>query len=173
MAERSSYSRVQCLMDETKPLTPAEREDLVAYLDNEADPAATERVQNLLDKNAAARREKDLLDESWRMLDALGRPAASPNFKERTTSMAAMAIYDERAKAKRWGFTIWLGAVVAGFLGGWLGMSLMPDRNRETLQLLPVLEHFDGLRAGGSVQFLKDVKAANVLPDVARPGGST
>lgn len=161
------------MVDETKPLTPTDREDLVAYLDNEADPTATERVQNLLDKNPAARREKDLLDESWRMLDMLGRPTASPNFKERTASLAATAAFDDRSQSQRWGFGIWLGAVAAGFLGGWFGMWLLPDRNRETLELLPVLERFDGLRAGGSVQFLKDVKEQKLLPETARSGGST
>ena len=67
-------------MGETKPLSPSDREDLVAYLDNEADPQATERVQNLLEQNPAARREKEIFEESWRLLDVLERPGAGPNF---------------------------------------------------------------------------------------------
>jgi Excinuclease ATPase subunit len=66
-------------MGDTKPLTPADREDLVAYLDNEADPVATERVQDLLEKNPAAREEKELFEESWRLLDVLNQLVAQGN----------------------------------------------------------------------------------------------
>jgi len=45
-------------MGDTKPLSPADREDLVAYLDNEADPQATERVQNLLENNPSLERRR-------------------------------------------------------------------------------------------------------------------
>jgi anti-sigma factor RsiW len=151
-------------MGETKPLSPTDREDLVAYLDNEADPQATERVQSLLERNAAARREKELLEESWRLLDVLDRPAASPSFRERTTSLAATSAYAEDRSSKRWGFQVWLGAVALGFLGGWVGMTLVPDRNREALQLLPVLERYDGLRAAGSLEFLREVQKEKLLP---------
>jgi hypothetical protein len=160
-------------MDETKPLTPTDREDLIAYLDNEADLQATARVQSLLEKNAAARQEKDLLEESWRMLDVLGRPAASPNFRERTTSLASTNAYTDDLKTKRWGFHIWLGAVAAGLLGGWFGMWLMPDRHRETLKLLPVLERFDGLRAAGTIDFLREVHQDKLLPVTTKSGGSS
>jgi len=151
-------------MGETKPLSPSDREDLVAYLDNEADPQATERVQNLLEQNPAARQEKDLLEESWRLLDILERPGAGPDFKERTTSLAATAAYADDQKSKRWGFHVWLGAVVLGFAGGWIGVSLVPDRHRETLKLLPVLERYDSLRAGRSIDFLRNVQKEKLLP---------
>lgn len=151
-------------MGETKPLSPADREDLIAYLDNEADPQATERVQNLLENNPAARTEKDLFEESWRLLDVLERPHAGPNFKERTASMAATAAYTDELSAKRWGFQVWLGAVALGFAVGWVGVAFVPDRHRETLRMLPVLEHFDGLRAGKSVEFLREVHKEKLLP---------
>src|SRR4051812_47771326 len=109
-------------MGETKPLSPTDRDDLVAYLDNEADPTATERVQELLDKNPTARREKELLEESWRLLDVLERRGASADFKERTTSLAATAAYTEERRGKRRGFGVWLGAVALGFAGGWVGV---------------------------------------------------
>jgi len=159
-------------MGDTKPLTPADREDLVAYLDNEADPVATERVQDLLEKNPAAREEKDLFEESWRLLDVLERPGASPNFRERTASLAATAAYTDDQAAKRWGFRVWLGAVALGFAGGWLGMALVPDRHRETLKLLPVLERYDGLRAGRSIEFLREVQKEHLLPPSVKSGGA-
>ena len=145
-------------MGETNSLSPSDRDDLVAYLDNEADPQATERVQNLLERNASARQEKELLEESWKLLDILERPGAGPNFKERTTSLAATAAYSEENNAKGWGFQVWLAVVTLGFTGGWLGVTLAPDRHRETLKVLPVLERYDSLRAGRSIDFLREVQ---------------
>jgi anti-sigma factor RsiW len=154
-------------MGETKPLSPSDREDLIAYLDNEADPQATERVQNLLEQNPAARQEKELLEESWRLLDILERPGAGPNFKERTTSLAATAAYSDEPQPRGWGFQVWLGVVALGFAGGWLGVALAPDRHRETLKLLPVLERYDSLRAGKSIEFLREVQKERLLPPIS------
>jgi hypothetical protein len=161
-------------MGETKPISPADREDLVAYLDNEADPLATERVQNLLEQNPAARTEKELLEESWKLLDVLERPHAGPNFKERTASMAATELYANIEKSKRWGFHVWLGAVALGFAVGWVGVAFVPDRNRETLRMLPVLERYDSLRAGQSIDFVREVQKAKLLPEATKrsSGGS-
>jgi hypothetical protein len=151
-------------MGESKPLSPSDREDLVAYLDNEADPQATERVQNLLEQNPAARHEKEVFEESWRLLDILERPGAGPDFKERTTSLAATAAFTDDQKSKRWGFHVWLGAVALGFAGGWIGVALVPDRNRETLKLLPVLERYDSLRAGRSIELVREVQKEQLVP---------
>ena len=86
---------------------------------------------------------------------------------------AATNAFTDDVKVKRWGFHIWLGAVAAGILGGWFGIWLMPDRNRETLRLLPVLERFDGLAGGGIDRFSAKIQKDKLLPDATKLGGSS
>jgi len=78
--------------------------------------------------------------------------------------MAATAAYTEERTARRWGFQVWLGAVALGFAVGWVGVAFVPDRHRETLRMLPVLERYDSLRAGKSVDFIREVHKDKRLP---------
>ena len=162
-------------MSETTPLTPGDREDLVSYLDEEADAAAEARVQTLLEKNPRARTEKQLFEQSWQLLDALARPSASDGFKERTASMAFLAApetvaasvpeaADSRSPSK-FGFAAisWAGAAILGAAAGFLAVSLVPDPNRQLLRDLPILQRLDQFRAAGNVTLLRDLKENKTL----------
>ena len=71
---------------EQQRLTPLERENLVAYLDGELDDAGNRALSTKLTSSLTARREVEVLEKTWELLDHLPRPKASDDFAEKTCS---------------------------------------------------------------------------------------
>ncbi len=68
---------------EQQRLTPAERSNLVAYLDGELNEAESRAIATKLTKSATARREIEGLEKTWELLELLPRPKASEDFTAR------------------------------------------------------------------------------------------
>lgn len=66
----------------------AATEELVAYLDGELDPKATEAFATRMGLDPRLRAEADALQRAWDILDVLPRPQPSSNFASRTLSQA-------------------------------------------------------------------------------------
>jgi anti-sigma factor RsiW len=77
-------------MPDPQPLTDADRAELVAYLDGELDAEGQQRVEARLSRDALARTEADALKRAWDLLDHLPRAAPSPDFTERTLTLATV-----------------------------------------------------------------------------------
>ena len=67
-------------------LTPDERADLVAYVDGELPENHARTIATKLTKSATARREVEMLQKTWEMLDYLPRPQVTEHFSEKTVS---------------------------------------------------------------------------------------
>ncbi len=67
-------------------LTPDERADLVAYVDGELPEGHARSIATKLTKSATARREVEMLQKTWEMLDLLPLPQATEHFSEKTIS---------------------------------------------------------------------------------------
>ena len=67
-------------------LTPDERADLVAYVDGELPEVHARSIATKLTKSATARREVEMLQKTWEMLDLLPLPPATERFSEKTVS---------------------------------------------------------------------------------------
>ena len=67
-------------------LTPDERADLVAYVDGELPEGHAQTIATKLTKSATARREVDMLQKTWEMLDYLALPQVTEHFSEKTVS---------------------------------------------------------------------------------------
>jgi anti-sigma factor RsiW len=67
-------------------LTPDERADLVAYVDGELPEGHARIISTKLTKSATARREVEMLQKTWEMLDYLPRPQVTEHFSEKTVS---------------------------------------------------------------------------------------
>lgn len=63
-------------------------EELVAYLDGELDPKATEAMATKLSLDAKLRAEADSLQRAWDILDVLPKPTPSVSFTTKTISQA-------------------------------------------------------------------------------------
>jgi hypothetical protein len=73
-------------MPDPQPLTDADRDELVAYLDGELTPEEQQRVEARLSRDPRARAEADTLQRAWDLLDHLPRPEPSRDFTDRTLS---------------------------------------------------------------------------------------
>src|SRR5690242_19308527 len=82
-------------------LTPAERANLVAYLDGELNAAETLAIATKLTRSATARRELEALEKTWEMLDHLPRPQVSPQLTARTlTEVKQLSLAGEQFESK-------------------------------------------------------------------------
>src|SRR5947209_12755642 len=110
-------------MDKTGPLDDDEREDLVAYLDGEADDDTARRVEAKLSLDPAARAEADTLRRTWELLDFLPRAEPSPSFTHRTLErvqpVRSTMVRPPPRPWRRWALAAgWAAAVVAAAVGG-------------------------------------------------------
>lgn len=110
-------------MPETDHLTPEEQENLVAYLDGELEEETARMLEAKLSRSAAARREAEILQRTWELLDYLPRPKAPENFTHRT--LQRMAVQQQtmlaRLRRRRWlGWTAWATACLAASVLGFL-----------------------------------------------------
>lgn len=73
-------------MADSKAISDDDRDDLVAFLDGEADAATRRQVEGRLDRDPAVRAEAESLKRAWEMLDHLPQPEPSPMFTTQTLS---------------------------------------------------------------------------------------
>jgi hypothetical protein len=147
-------------------LTPDERADLVAYVDGELPEVHARTIATKLTKSATARREVEMLQKTWEMLDLLPLPQATERFSERTISQ----IRQLDLKSQRWDplisdWTARLGRVAVylvlavAFLG--LGYSLTrwawPDKTVRLVNDLTLADHLDEYLEVGSFEFLTEL----------------
>jgi hypothetical protein len=148
--------------DPTNMVTPLD-EQLVAYLDGELDPESGRRIEELLASDAEVRRRLQALERTWDLLDELDTAPVGGQFTHTTLEMVAVAANRDAEEAlaeaprrrRRRALAVGgglLGAVAAGFLAVAL---LTPNRDRQLLQDLPVLEGFDEYRQADSIEFLR------------------
>src|SRR5438132_6848028 len=67
-------------------LTPDERADLVAYIDGELPEVVARAIATKLTHSATARREVEMLKQSWELLGHLPLPQVGAEFSERTVT---------------------------------------------------------------------------------------
>ncbi len=142
-------------------------ENLVAYLDGEADESSSEAVEAEIARNPQIRVEIDSLQRAWDLLEYLDRPAAKGNFTSRTLELATRSIPPDPAlpvpKAPWPGPKLWSAAVVTlALLGGafvWLRPLLDPKIEAE----IPLLERLDVYRATKDIHFLKQLEQQSLL----------
>lgn len=115
-------------MAESRPLSPLERADLVAYLDGELTGAAARRVERRLSLDARVRAEASALKQAWELLDVLPRAEPSPLFTSRTLDRLTLAQSAQGAEmsatGKAWKpWVLGLGWAAALMLATWAGFS--------------------------------------------------
>jgi len=147
-------------------LTPAERADLVAYLDGELDDARSRAIATKLTHSTTARREIEVLEKTWELLEYLPRAQAPEDFTARTLTEIQQLTHrgDQRERA----VLLTARRLVMG--GAWalatlLALSLgyaatrwaWPDPTARLSRDLPIAEHLDEYRDVGSKRFLQEL----------------
>src|SRR5437868_4306574 len=106
-------------MSKPRPLTEAERTELVAYLDGELSGDAKRAIEARVSLDPTWRAEADSLKRIWQLLDYLPQAEASAGFTQRTLSKLEPVRRSGRKKPSVPGFTArhllkWV-AVAAGW----------------------------------------------------------
>ncbi|MGL4462801.1 MAG: hypothetical protein ACRDD1_17020 [Planctomycetia bacterium] len=158
-------------------LTSEERNELVAFLDGEADPTLASQLSLKIDRSVSARREVDALKQTWELLDHLPRPNPSGRFTQHTIEL--VKIEGRQATERRQaaadvagnvaGVFVWVLVGVGCFVGGLVGVRFWPDRNLELARDLPIIERLDDYQAAGDLQFLKQLHDLNLLDELDHP----
>ena len=130
------------MVPDQQRLTPAERADLVAYLDGELDDAQSRAIATKLTHSTTARREIEALEKTWELLEYLPRAQAPEDFTARTlTEVQQLALRGDRrelavqhtARRLMRGGSVGAGSLArarAGLRGDALGLA-RPDRPAE------------------------------------------
>jgi hypothetical protein len=132
-------------LDKTQPLSDAERENVVAYLDGELDDAAADAMLAQMSRDPTLRREADELQKTWELLDYLPKPSAPAHFTERTLEHldATKLLLAQRARRWRWVAAAGWGAslTLAALLGfGFAYHWAQPQTVVQTADVLPAVD---------------------------------
>ena len=151
--------------------------ELVSYLDGELPEGDADRVEKLLLSNPPLRRNADLLDRTWQLLNSLEEATASGVFTQKTlASISTVSVESDARSAirRRWslgallpGSTMVRGLIwfLVGFLACSAGLVLSREARRERTdpkdaQILKGLElylQYPKLWRIPDVEFLRDV----------------
>jgi hypothetical protein len=147
-------------------LSPDERADLVAYVDGELPEAHSRSISTKLTQSATARREVEMLQKTWEMLDHLALPQATDQFADKTVShirrlemkgqtwMSDMTVWSARLVRV---FAYFLVGVVCAGAGFSLARWVWPDPTRRLVEDLTLAEHLDEYLEVGSFDFLSQL----------------
>jgi hypothetical protein len=149
-----------------KRLTPAERANLVAYLDGELGEAEARVIATKLTNSPTARREVEVLEKTWELLDFLPRPNAPDDFTARTmTEVRQLAAEGGKFESLARQVTLraartamWTGAAVLTFgLGYVVTHWVWPNPTARLARDLPIAEHLDEYQEVGTMDFLQEL----------------
>jgi hypothetical protein len=145
-------------------LTSAERSNLVAYLDGELNEAEARAIATKLTKSATARREIEMLEKTWELLDHLPRPQVSEDFTARTLTEAQRlsteggrfesAVRQTTQRVLR--VAVWM-VVSLLTIGAGYAMTrwVWPNPTARLARDLSIAEHLDEYREVGDYDFLE------------------
>jgi len=161
-------------MSKSKPLTEAERAELVAYLDGELTGEVKRAVETRINLDPTWRAEAESLKRTWDLLDYLPRPEPSPNFTHRTldklSTHATRAALGQRRSGRRWLFGAgWAAAVVLiGLAGYFAAVGLTPPPKpvpKDLARDLRLIENFRAYEDVEMLEFLRELDRPDLFGD--------
>ncbi|WZO96995.1 hypothetical protein EP7_004007 [Isosphaeraceae bacterium EP7] len=147
-------------------LSPAERSNLVAYIDGELNEAESRVISTKLTHSVTARREVELFELTWKLLDQLPMPKAKSDFTARTLSEAEglnRPGADQFGAARRLTHRVFAAALIvlgtaATFAGGYAATTIVwPHPTERLADDLSIAEHLDEYLEAGSFEFLEQL----------------
>jgi anti-sigma factor RsiW len=166
-------------MAEQPPITDADREELVAYLDGELDAAGQQRVETRLSLEPKVRAEVEALKKTWEVLDYLPRAEPTAEFSTRTLD-AVDALRPGRAgrRVPVWARSAaWAAAVVAAGVVGFLlpgvkapktGPPVELENDRLYTQNPRVVAHLPLYLSAGTIDYLNALDTPDLFGEEAQ-----
>ena len=147
-------------------LTPTERANLVAYLDGELGEGESRMIATKLTSSPTARREVEVLEKTWELLEYLPRPKAPDDFTVRTmTEVQQLAAEGGKFEAlarqvslRAARAAMWTTASLLTFGLGYLVTHwVWPNPTARLARDLPIAEHLDEYQEVGTMDFLDEL----------------
>jgi hypothetical protein len=147
-------------------LSPDERADLVAYVDGELPEAHSRAISTKLTQSATARREVEMLEQTWNLLDHLPRPQVTEQFSEKTVShirRLELAGHAWEPLVALWSMRVLFCLLYVGIAATALGVGyslarwVWPDPTARLAHDLTLAEHLDEYLEVGSFEFLSQL----------------
>jgi anti-sigma factor RsiW len=146
-------------------LTPDERADLVAYIDGELPETHSRSIATKLTQSVTARREVEMLEKTWELLDYLPLPRVTEQFSEKTISRIQRLELGGAWEPTVAAWTALLGRAMLYLLIGATSLGLgyaatrwvWPDPTERLVRDLTLAEHLDEYLEVGSFEFLSQL----------------
>lgn len=151
---------------EKQRLSPAERANLVAYIDGELNDAESRAIATKLTMSVSARRELEALEKTWELLEYLPRPQASPELMARTLTQVELlagrgdrllTLADFAARRALRLLVLAVSALVTLALAYVVTRWVWPDPTNRLIQNLSLAQHLDEYLDVGSFRFLEQL----------------
>jgi anti-sigma factor RsiW len=154
------------MVPEQQRLSPNERANLVAYLDGELPELEAQAITTKLTQSATARREVELLQKTWELLDHLPRPRASEELTEKT--LTQVRLFAERGGRFERALSqtaervlrnlMWVAASCLVFTTAFaLTYWVWPSPTARLARDLSIAEHLDEYQEVGTFEFLHEL----------------
>ncbi len=142
-----------------------EREELVAYLDDELEADAADRVEQRLSTDPNYRQRLAQLQRAWDMLDSLPKAEVPESFTQSTVEMVVSQLTNDIEKQEgatgRKRFAWWgigTAALTATVLAGYFAVTAKTAaENRQMVDDLPIIQNVDMFLATTDIEFLKEL----------------
>lgn len=150
-------------------------EELVAYLDDELDVEARERLERRLADEPKIRESLRKLTRVWDALETLPRAEVDEAFATTTveavvakeTLSQANSLANSLGRNRRWWIARGAALAVCLVAGFALARWLWPDPNVQLAKDLPILERLDDYRAARDVEFLRLLREEGMFSDAS------
>lgn len=161
-------------MDKAPRLSAEQRDDLVAYLDDELDTAQASQIDKVLSRSEVARHEVEALARTWEMLDVLPRVAAPSNFTQTTMTTLRTLEVQVPIVDRPWFKTlrllgigaVWVGCLsLAAWAGFFITTRLVPNAHDELLRDSAMIERLDLYQEVQDAEFLRQLQRGGVFED--------
>lgn len=167
-------------MPDPQPLSDDERDELIAYLDGEADADTARNVEAKMNRDPRVRNEAEALRKTYDLLDYLPKPEPSPSFTHKTLTRASLAIpglvAPTRPPWQRWALGIaWVAAVLIVGVAAYAAAPLVyqapatgdsaAEREQQLVRDLRVIDNLRPLNAAGDINFLHELDRPELFGD--------
>ena len=151
-------------MSKLKRVSVEHRDNFVAYLDGELEPAEAQNLELVLADSPVARKDVELLVRTYDMLELLPRPQATVEFTQKTMATIKLSDIKTDVTQSAWYKRLHLGIValagaallaVTGLLAYGCTSRLVPTEDDLLLRDLQVIQHLDEYSQVGQFEFLE------------------
>lgn len=164
-------------MSEGSPITDADREELVAWLDGEVDARRSTLNLARLSTDEMLQKEVEGYRRTWDLLGALPMPTPTRDFTSRTVSLASQELAALRTLQSQAGAPkssavrkkflerpiVFAGLLAVCFVSSFAVMRGGLGPNRKIVELAPLLTRLDEYRAAGDIEFLRELHRQKVF----------